>query len=92
MIVGPHSTKLPQSWNTESDQLGPPAVLPEQLHRGPCFLLKQDIRPLHRFTIGNQALVDRFFVNFVVLKMVELRSFLGFCAPELLGIWSLRSP
>ena len=25
MIVGPHSTKLPQSWDTESDQLGVPA-------------------------------------------------------------------
>ena len=37
MIVGPHSTKLPQSWDTESDQLGVPAVLPEQLPRRPCF-------------------------------------------------------
>ena len=25
MTVGPHSTKLPQSWDTESDQLGVPA-------------------------------------------------------------------
>ena len=37
MIVGPHSMKLPQSWDTESDQLGVPAVLPEKLHRGSCF-------------------------------------------------------
>ena len=27
MIVGPHSTKLPQSRDTESDQLGVPAFL-----------------------------------------------------------------
>ena len=26
MIVGPHSTKLPQSRDTESDQLGVPAI------------------------------------------------------------------
>ena len=25
MIVGPHSTKLPQSWDTEPNQLGVPA-------------------------------------------------------------------
>ena len=25
MTVGPHSTMLPQSWDTESDQLGVPA-------------------------------------------------------------------
>ena len=31
MIVGPHSTKLPQSCDTKSDQLGVPAVLPENL-------------------------------------------------------------
>ena len=29
MIVGPHATKPPQPWDTESDQLGLPAVLPE---------------------------------------------------------------
>ena len=37
MIVGPHSTKLPQSFDTESDQLGVPAALPEQIPRGPCL-------------------------------------------------------
>ena len=30
MIVGPHSTKLPQSWDTESDQLGVPASMASQ--------------------------------------------------------------
>ena len=37
MIVGPHSTKLPQSWDTESDQLGVPAVLPETFLLGPVL-------------------------------------------------------
>ena len=31
MTVGPHSTKLPQSWDTESDQLGVPAMYSVQL-------------------------------------------------------------
>ena len=31
MTVGPHSTKLPQSWDTESDQLGVPAMYRVQL-------------------------------------------------------------
>ena len=31
MTVGPHSTKLPQSWDTESDQLGVPAIYRVQL-------------------------------------------------------------
>ena len=31
MTVGPHSTKLPQSWDTESDQLDVPAMYRVQL-------------------------------------------------------------
>ena len=31
MTVGPHSAKLPQSWDTESDQLGVPAMYRVQL-------------------------------------------------------------
>ena len=34
MTVGPHSTKLPQSWDTESDQLGVPA----QRHVTSCII------------------------------------------------------
>ena len=39
MIVGPHSTKLqvPQSWDTESDQLGVPAVLTSYSLLGPVY-------------------------------------------------------
>ena len=42
MIVGPRSMKLPQSWDTESDQLGVPAVLPEKLW---VLLLARTRRP-----------------------------------------------
>ena len=34
-MVGPHSMKLPQSWDTESDQLAVPVVLPENFLIGP---------------------------------------------------------
>ena len=39
MTVGPHSTKLlPQSWDTESDQLGVPAIL--RIRAGPPVAAK----------------------------------------------------
>ena len=40
MTVGPPSTKLPQSWDTESDQLGVPAIL--RIRAGPPVAAKDD--------------------------------------------------
>ena len=84
MIVGLHSMKLPQSWGTESYQLGVPAVLPENFSLVPLSLEQAD-RPSLRFELCRHALVA--FVE--TLDMFRRCSdHLTYTRPASLGLYS----
>ena len=56
MTVGPHSTKLPQSWDTESDQLGVPAIL--RIRAGPPVAAKDHTIRMNICNLANGILWD----------------------------------
>ena len=51
MTVGPHSMKLPQSWDTESDQLGVPAIL--RIRAGPPVAAKNHTIKMNICNLAN---------------------------------------
>ena len=72
MIVGPHSTKLPQSWDTESDQLGVPACFQRQWKTSPMTNPMLRLLQVNRWFMR----VEKILVsNLVILPLSHMPDF-----------------
>ena len=100
MIVGPHSTKLPQSWDTESDQLGVPArfskIAQFPTRRSGCLGVqvfhecsKTYLLQTQRFSVALHDWfihIDACIYQTSVSSLVEFRKPLGGTAPSVIPI------
>ena len=103
MTVGPHSMKLPQSWDTESDQLGVLAIL--RIRAGPPVAAKNHTIKMNICNLANGIPRDDRSASVCVCVRVGgcvcvcvclcarvlggfLRCLLRDCVPSALRTWS----